>query len=184
MELVTSVIGSKAPRDGAVLSIAFGLQGGDALAQVLHADHATRQTATSKNTDLDLGHIEPTAMFGRVVELHPLQKPPGLCWCVSFIQGRGRMRIQGILHDANVFGVRIDRIDQPLDAVGVVDLGAVLGHLHMTPARKRLNEEKQIGGAQALIRVIHPLWLPGSIDSGGRTSASGATSFSSKQTVG
>ena len=109
MELVTSVIGSEAPRDGAVPSIALGLQGGDALAQVLHADHATRQTATSKNTDLDLGHSEPTAMFGRVVELHPLQKPPGLCWRVSFIQGRGRMRIQGILHEANVFGMRIDK---------------------------------------------------------------------------
>ena len=79
MELVTSVIGSEAPRDGAVLSIALGLQGGDALAQVLHACHPTRQTATGKNTDLDLGHIEPTAMFGRVVELHPLQKSPGFC---------------------------------------------------------------------------------------------------------
>src|SRR5712691_5809119 len=69
MELVTSIIGSKAPRDSAALRIAFGLQCGNALAQLLHAFHPTRQTAPGKNTDLDLGHVQPTAMFGRVMEL-------------------------------------------------------------------------------------------------------------------
>ena len=64
MEFVTSVIGRKTPRDRAVLSIAFGLQSGDALAQVLHAFHAPRQTAPRKDTDLDFGHVEPTAMLG------------------------------------------------------------------------------------------------------------------------
>ena len=62
MELVTSVIGGKTPRDGAALSIALGLQGDNALAQVLHACHPTRQTASRKDTDLDLRHIQPTAM--------------------------------------------------------------------------------------------------------------------------
>ena len=37
MKFVTSIVGGKAPRDGAALSIALGLQGGNALAQVLHA---------------------------------------------------------------------------------------------------------------------------------------------------
>jgi len=55
MELVTSVPGSKAPGDGAALSIALGLQGGDTLAQVLHTCHPTRQTASRKDTDLDFG---------------------------------------------------------------------------------------------------------------------------------
>ncbi len=62
MELVTSVVGGEAPGDGTALSIALGLQGGDTLLQVLHADHPTRQTATGKDTDLDLGHVQPTAM--------------------------------------------------------------------------------------------------------------------------
>ena len=82
MELVTSVVGGEAPRDGAALSIALGLQGGNALAQVLHTCHATRQTASRKDTDLDLGHVQPTAMFGRVMELHALQDAPGLGWRV------------------------------------------------------------------------------------------------------
>jgi hypothetical protein len=62
MELVTSVVGGKAPRDGTALDIALRLESGDTLAQDLHSLQATRQTATCKNTDLDFGHIEPTAM--------------------------------------------------------------------------------------------------------------------------
>jgi hypothetical protein len=76
MELVTSVIGGKTPRDGAALSITLGLQGDNALAQVLHACHPTRQTASRKDTDLDLRHIQPTAMFGCVMELDALQDAP------------------------------------------------------------------------------------------------------------
>ncbi len=59
MELVTSVIGRKAPRDRTAMRIALGFQRRDALSQVLHAFHATRQASSGKNTDLDLGHIEP-----------------------------------------------------------------------------------------------------------------------------
>src|SRR5438270_11244243 len=98
MELVTSITGSKAPGDGAALSIALGLQGNDALAQVLHALHATRQTATSKDTDLDLGHIQPTAMLGRIMKLHPLQNPSRFWRREGFIQGRRGVRVQIILH--------------------------------------------------------------------------------------
>jgi hypothetical protein len=161
MEFVTSVVGGKALRDRRALSITLGLQSGDALAQILHADHPTRQTAPGENTDFDLGHVEPTAMLGRVMELDPLQDAPGLGWLERFIEGRSGMRVQVILHDAHVFGMRIDRIDQPLNAVGVVALGAMVGHFDMAPASKRLDKEKQIGGAQPFILVIHALRTPG-----------------------
>src|SRR5947208_257126 len=101
MELVTSIMGSKAPRDSAALRIAFGLQCGNALAQLLHAFHPTRQTATGKNTDL--GHVQPgfhvwacngtphAAKCGgpqRVQRLHTGQQPyayssyPARCECI------------------------------------------------------------------------------------------------------
>src|SRR2546423_129553 len=41
MKFVTSIVGGKAPGDGAALSIPLGLQDGDALAQVLHTLHTT-----------------------------------------------------------------------------------------------------------------------------------------------
>jgi hypothetical protein len=64
MKFVTSIVTGEAPRDGATQSIAFGLQGSDALSQILHALHSTRQTATSKDADLNFRHVEPTSMDG------------------------------------------------------------------------------------------------------------------------
>ncbi len=86
MELGTRIIGGKAPRDATVLSIAFGFQGGNALAQVLQAFHPTRQTDTGKKTDLDLGHIQPTAMFRGVMD-PPADRPDQP---VSGCSGRSR----------------------------------------------------------------------------------------------
>src|SRR6266568_1149147 len=54
-----------------------------------------------------------------VMELHALQDAPGLSWLEGFIQGGSRMGIQVILHEAHVFRVRINPINQPLDAMGI-----------------------------------------------------------------
>jgi hypothetical protein len=42
------------------------------LPQMIEALDAFGQTPPLKNADLDLGHIEPTAMFGRVMHLQSL----------------------------------------------------------------------------------------------------------------
>src|SRR5205807_5924508 len=160
---------------------ALRLQRGNALAQILHALQATRQPATGKNTDLDFGHVQPTAMFGRVVELDSLQDAPGLGWLKGLVKGRGRMSIEVILHDTNIFGLRIDRIYQPSDAVGVVDLGAMLRHLDMTPASGGVDEEKQVGRAQPLILVIDVFCLPSCHWFWGPPVRLRASSFASKQ---
>ena len=93
--------------------------------------------AHAEISNFDLGHVEPAPMLRRVMELHALQNAPSLGWLEGFIQGSSSMRVQVILHDAHVFGVRIDRIDQPLDALRVVELGTALRHLDMAPARQR-----------------------------------------------
>lgn len=159
MELVTSVIGSNASRDGAAMSIALRLQGSDTLAQGLRVLHAMRHISTSKHTDLDFGHNKPTPMFRRVAELDAPQNPPRLGWRKGFRQRGGDMHVQVNLDDANVFGLRIDPNDQSLNTGSKANLGTMLGHLHMAPACQRLDLEKQIGGSQAFILVINPLCL-------------------------
>src|SRR5437899_12737178 len=144
MELVTSIVAGKAPGNGTSLSIALGLQGRDALTQLRQALHSTRETSTGKNPDLNFCHVEPACMFGRVMELDPLQQAPGLCGRVSLVESRSSMGVEIILHQTNVLGVRIGLINQPADAVGIVQLGPLLGHLNVTPACKRLNKEKQV----------------------------------------
>src|SRR5207237_1033996 len=81
-------------------------------------------------------------------------------WLKGFIESRGRMGIEVILHDTNIFRPRIDLINQPADAVGVVDLAAMLRHLDMAPAPGGVDEEQQVGRAQPLILVIDVLCLP------------------------
>ena len=93
------------------------------------------------------------------MELDSLQDAPRLGGREGFIQGSGRMRVQIILDKANGLRTRIDFIDHPLDTMCVVDLRPVVRYFDMAPAGKRFNEEKQIGGAQALILLINPLWL-------------------------
>ncbi len=48
-------------------------------------------------------------MFGGEMELDTLQDAPSLGWLESFIQSSSGMRVQVILHDAHVFGMRIDK---------------------------------------------------------------------------
>jgi len=155
----TSIVGGKTPGDGGARGIALGFQSGNALTQSVETFDAPGQTASCKNADFDLGHIEPTAMFGGVMELNPLQDAACFGRLESFIEGSRRVSVEVVLHDANVFHIRIDLIDEPADAVGVVNLGTMLGHFHMTPTRERLDEEKEIGRPQPLIFVIDAFWL-------------------------
>ena len=111
MEFDPSVLGSKAPRDGAALCIALSLQSRNAFTQDLHALDAPRQAAAGKNSDLDLGHIEPAPMFGGIMELDALQNASCFGRLEGFIQGSSGVRVQVILHDAHIFRLRIDRID-------------------------------------------------------------------------
>ena len=58
--------------DATAPSIALGGQGHNVLPQMIEALHTFGQTPPLKNADLNLGHIEPTAMLGRVMHLQSL----------------------------------------------------------------------------------------------------------------
>ncbi len=61
----------------ALARIAVGFYGSDALPQLLHALHPAAQAGSLKHADLDLRHIEPTGVFGRLVKLQAAQHPAG-----------------------------------------------------------------------------------------------------------
>ena len=72
MHLRASLGTSKAPMNTTALRIALSRQGHNVVPQVLQALHPFGQTAALKNADLDLRHVQPTAVFGRVVHLQAL----------------------------------------------------------------------------------------------------------------
>lgn len=154
------ILAGELPGDGTTRSIALDLQSIDAPSQGSQTISATGQAAALENANLDFSHIQPTAMFGRVVKLDSAQDAPRFCWWKGFINGRRRMRIQVVLNDPKIFCVRIHPINQPADLLGVIKLGAPLRHFDMTPARQRLDHEEEIRRPQPLVFVIDALRLP------------------------
>src|SRR6266849_3301112 len=116
MEFDTSVMGGKAPGNGAALSIALSFQCSNALAQNVHTLHPARQAASGKDSDLDFCHVKPTAMFGGVMELDALQDSACFGRLEGFVEGSGRVGIEIVLHDAHVFGMGVDLVNQPTNA--------------------------------------------------------------------
>src|SRR5260370_3526877 len=130
-KLGTRILTSNLPRDGAVRTIALHLKGIDAPSQGAQTIHPTRQATALKNADLDFGHIQPTAVFGRVVKLDAPENTTRFLRWEGFIDSRWGMGIQIVLHNAHIFRVRIHLINQPADLLSIVEFGAVMATWHI-----------------------------------------------------
>src|SRR5260370_33069056 len=109
----TRILTSKLPRDRAVRTIALHLQGIDAPSQGAQTIHPTRQATALKNADLDFGHIQPTAVFGRVVKLDAPENPPRFLRWDAFIDSTWVMGIQMVLHNGDVLHLRLGLLSYP-----------------------------------------------------------------------
>lgn len=70
------------------------------------------------------------------------------------------MRVQIVLHQADVLNVRIDLIDEPAHDFGIVLHRALRGHFHMPPACQWFDHHEQIARPFAFVLVIGALWMP------------------------
>ena len=87
MHLSASIGTGEAPMNATALRIALARQRHNVLPQLIEAGDALGQTAPFKNADLDLGYIERTAMFGRVMHLESL--PEGCAYLARSFEQRG-----------------------------------------------------------------------------------------------
>ena len=72
MQSVTSILDGKAPVDGGTSLIAFLFERMDMSPQVSLIRDTLSQTTTAEHAQLNLGHVEPTAVYWSVVELQTL----------------------------------------------------------------------------------------------------------------
>ena len=84
LEFDARVRRGETPADAGGGAIAVLLPGRHLGPEGLLIRHPPIQTLTTQGTELDLGDVEPTAVFGRVVDLQRVQQPLGL-------QGRKRL---------------------------------------------------------------------------------------------
>ena len=78
MELRPGILGAEAPINGGPSSISFPFQGLDVSTEISLAGGTFFQTRTGQDAELDLRHVEPTAVLGCVMELQPFYNPSGL----------------------------------------------------------------------------------------------------------
>ena len=69
MQFCPCFLGSELPIDRGPLGIPAEFIGMQFLGKRGHIREAASQTLALQNTEFDFGHVQPTAMFGRVVEL-------------------------------------------------------------------------------------------------------------------
>jgi hypothetical protein len=75
LQLSIRVLSSELPLDGSSLGVSVTLPRFDLGLQALPGWNTTVQALAAEDADLDLRHVQPTRMLGRVVELHPAHQP-------------------------------------------------------------------------------------------------------------
>src|SRR6266446_302499 len=167
MHLSPSISAGKAPMDTRLLRIALSRQGHNVLPQMIEALHAFGQTAAFKNADLNLGHIEPTPMLGRVMHLQSLPDTLRFLGRKGLVEAGRRLRVEVVHDQADHARLWIDLIHQPADRLREIQPGALLGQLHRTATGQRFHKHEQVRRPQAFIfRVgalgmarLHRQWL-------------------------
>ncbi len=156
MHLSPSISTRKTPMHTAAPAIALDHQGHNVLPQMIEALDAFGQTASLKNADLNLGHIEPTPMLGRVMHLQ--SRPNGLRFLrrKGLIQTRRGMRVEIVHHQADHARLGRDLIHQQADRLSEIDLGALLSQFNRTATDPGFHEHKQVRRSQALVLRVGP----------------------------
>ena len=73
----------------AACGVAPLLPGGDLRLEGREVGHAPVQALAAEDTQLDLGHVQPTAVLGRVVDLQLVRQPFGLLSDERLVQAAG-----------------------------------------------------------------------------------------------
>ena len=127
--------------------------------QPVGAFDAAIETLAFEHADLDLDHVEPAGVLGRVVELEPAEHAARFGGGKA---GRARRRCgsRGCRARRGYARPREIDIDEVAHAEGEVVSGAPIGDLDLAPRAVDVKEDEEIGGAVAAILVVVALDLP------------------------
>src|SRR5215472_1801447 len=160
LELDSGVRGREAPVDPAARSVARQLPRRDLPLHGCPVGQPAVQALPGQRGKLNLGHVQPAAVLGGVVQFQPAGQSPGLGRLECLIQRRGRVGVEVVLHEHDRLGIGIVDVGQGLDAVRPVDAGAPGADYDVPPAAQRLARQEQVAYPAALVLVVLPGRLP------------------------
>ena len=108
VELDASSIYGEAPSNESSCFMASFHERGQFSFQRVDVGYAPFGTAVMHGGELDLRHIQPTAVLRREVPFDPIEQPTGLVRGNRFVKRSGPMRAQIVQHQAHATGLRVE----------------------------------------------------------------------------
>ena len=101
-ELLICALSSELPLDGSTQRVSICLPGVDFALQKLQSWEATIQALAAEDANLDLCHVEPTRMPGRVVEAHSAQQRASRTLAQHVLEARSEVNVQVVQHEVHL----------------------------------------------------------------------------------
>jgi hypothetical protein len=122
-ETLARVVDCEAPLDRDSVLVAPCLPSSGLTGESVSVRNSVSQALAGEDAELNLRHVEPTGVFGRVVKLQPAQEPPGFSGREGFVEAGRLVRVQVVHNEANTFRFWVAYVDQLLHLSGEVELG-------------------------------------------------------------
>ena len=160
VQFSSGVPGVELPVDGGPSPIALRYQGIDFPLQSRRVRGPLLEATAGQYAELDLRHVQPTPVLGRIVKLQPPGNPPGLGCRESLVQRRRAMGVQIVQHQPHHLGFRVGFIHQPAHLPGEVLHRSPFGDLHVPPAGQGFASQEQVAGPLPPVLVVLPQRQP------------------------
>src|SRR5258708_7888267 len=117
--------------------VAMVMPSGDFCFEGLLVWNAATETLARRNAEFGFGHVEPTAVFGRVVPFEPLGEAARFGGGESCIERSRRVRAEIVLDQHDFFGAGKMYVGQLLEHLRVIGGRVAVGDLDAAPALER-----------------------------------------------
>ena len=144
------------PVDLPLVGVDGVLPGGEFVVEYLEVLDPPIEALPGQGGQLDLGDVEPGAVFGGVVDLQPGGEAARLDRLERLIQRPEGVRVEVVHDQDHGRGVGIVDGEQPVDLVGPVEPGAVGMGIDVAPAAQRLDPDEDRTGAVPDVLAVFP----------------------------
>src|SRR5205823_79747 len=144
------------PMNASSLCMAFAFPCGDLGGPLVLVLPPAMQALAIHHATFRLRHVQPTAVFGRVMTLALVQEASRLLWRKRFIQARAIIRVQIVLDQTHFLRLRIIRVQQFSHTTSVILADAPCRDWPMPPATQGLTHPTLRAHALPFILVVYP----------------------------
>ena len=159
VELDSGLFIGEVPDDAGLVGIArigpsfgFAAQGFDVI-------NASRQVLFGKDAQFDFSYVQPTAMFGGVMNFQPIHQASRLGRFERLVQGSGRGGVEVVPDQYDLLRGGVINIKQFFDLMGQVDRGLGFSDIDFVPSAEWLGKHEICRATPAFVLIVVALGL-------------------------